>query len=91
MWTHLQHKISKTKITSYGGKSRDFHDNETPKVGSNCTCLVVILIDFVLKKIWKPLPASFFEKTLNILKKKKIWFRYVTDDREISSENSEKD
>ena len=66
MWTHLQHKISKTKIKSYGGESRDFHDNETPKVG-------------------------FFEKTLNILKKKKIWFRYVTDDREISSENSEKD
>ena len=43
-------KFLKTKIRSYGQEATDFHDKEVPKVGSNYTCLTVILIDFVLKK-----------------------------------------
>ena len=43
----------KTKIKSYGDESTDFYDKEIIKLGSNYTCLAVILIDFVLKKIFK--------------------------------------
>ena len=43
-------KFLKTKIRSYGDEARNFHVKETPQVGSNNTCLTVILIDFVLKK-----------------------------------------
>ena len=39
----------KTKIKSLGDKVTDFYDKEIPKV-SNHTCLVVICLNFVLKK-----------------------------------------
>ena len=39
----------KTKIKSYDDKTTDFHDKEMPKVDSTYICLVVILIDCVLK------------------------------------------
>ena len=42
-------KVLKTKTKSYSNKALDFPNNETIKVGSNYTCLAVILIDFVLK------------------------------------------
>ena len=57
-------KFLKIKIRTYGHEATDF---EIPKVGSNHTCLAVILIDFVLKKRWKLLSAS----VENTLKKKK--------------------
>ena len=44
-------KFLKTKITSYGDTATDFHDDKMPKLSSNYICLVVILIDFVLKKM----------------------------------------
>ena len=40
----------KTKIKPHGDKVTGFHDKETPKVGSNHTCLGVISLDSVLKK-----------------------------------------
>ena len=43
-------KILKVKIRSYGNEATDFHNKEIPKVGSNYTCLVLILIDFIFKK-----------------------------------------
>ena len=49
MQSYLQQKVSKTKIKSYGDEATEFHDKELSKVGSNFTCLEVILIDFVLK------------------------------------------
>ena len=40
----------KTKITSYGDETTEFHDKENPKVGSsNHTCLAGISLDFALK------------------------------------------
>ena len=39
----------KSKIRSYGDEVPDFQDKEVPNVGSNYTCLV-ILVDSVLKK-----------------------------------------
>ena len=43
--------FQETKIKSYGDEATDFHDKEIPKLRSNYTCLAVILIDFVLKKM----------------------------------------
>ena len=43
-------KILLTKIRSYSNEATDFHNEEVPKVGSNCTCLPVISLDSVLKK-----------------------------------------
>lgn len=33
-----------------GDKATDFHDTEMPEVESNCTCLLVVLTDFVLEE-----------------------------------------
>ena len=43
-------KLLKTKIKSCGDETIDLNNKEIYKVGSNYICLVVILIDFVLKK-----------------------------------------
>ena len=43
-------KILKTKIKSCGDKTTDSHDKEMSKVDSIYICLVVILIDSVLKE-----------------------------------------
>ena len=40
----------KTKIKSCGDQAVDIRDKEIHKVGSNYTCLVVILIDILLEK-----------------------------------------
>ena len=40
----------KTNIKSYGDAATEFYDKKIPKVGPNYTCLVLILIDFVLQK-----------------------------------------
>ena len=43
--------ILKTKIKSYDGKANTiFHNDKTPKEGSYCICLSVVLIDSVFKK-----------------------------------------
>ena len=44
-------KYLKTKVNSYGDEAKDFHYKEIPKVNSNFTCLAVILVDFILKKM----------------------------------------
>ena len=37
-------------MKSYSDETRNFHNKEVPKIGSNYTCLAVIFIDFVLIK-----------------------------------------
>ena len=44
-------KNLKTKNKSYGDEATDFHDNEIPKAGFDCTCLAVITIALLLKKM----------------------------------------
>ena len=51
-----------TKIKSYNDEATDFHDEEMPEVGSNCIFLVVILIDFVLKKDKNYHPRVFLKE-----------------------------
>ena len=43
-------KFLEIKIKSDDDEAADFHDKETPKVGSNQTCLAVIAINSALKK-----------------------------------------
>ena len=56
------------------------------KKGSNYTCFAVILIDFVLKT-WKLVPASVFKS--KYIEKEKKMIRYITDDLEIFSDDSD--
>ena len=56
-------KFLKSKIRSYSDEATDFHDKHIPKVGSNFTCLAIILIDFVLKKDENYYLEVFFRKT----------------------------
>ena len=43
-------ELLRTKIKTYGGKAKDFHDKETPKGRASLYFLAVIPINFVLKK-----------------------------------------
>ena len=44
-------KYLKAKIKSYNGKiNTSFHNNKIPKEGSQCICLLVILIDSFFKR-----------------------------------------
>ena len=48
LYTVYNQKNIKTKIKSYNGKfNTNFHDNKTPKEGSQFICLSVILINSV--------------------------------------------
>ena len=51
-WKPVYNKsFLKTKTRSYGHEATGFHDKEVPKVGSNYTCLAVILLDLFLKRM----------------------------------------
>ena len=58
----LNCKFLKTKIKSYGGEYRDFYNKGIPKVGSNYTCLAVILMHFVVKKDENYYPQIFLKE-----------------------------
>ena len=58
------------------------------KVGSNDICLVVILINFVLKKDENYYPQVLFNKCNCIATENNV-IRYITDDLEFSSYSDE--
>ena len=58
------------------------------KVGSNDICLVVILINFVLKKDENYYPQVLFNKCNCIAKENNV-IRYIIDDLEFSSYSDE--
>ena len=78
-------KISrKTKIKSYEGKiNSNFHPNKNPKESSQCICLSVILIGLFIEQV-----KAIILKYLNILLNKKKMPEYITDDIEISDDDS---
>ena len=78
----------KTKIKCYDDEATYFYKKEMSKVGSNHTCLVVITTDFVFLKRWKLLSAGVLER-MKTQRKKVI--RYVTDDLEIYSDDSDEE
>ena len=55
-------KFKKNKIKSNGDEVTDFSDKQIPKVDSNHTYLVVIILDSGLKNRVKLLYASIFKK-----------------------------
>ena len=77
-------KYLKAKIKSYNGKiNTNFHNNKTPKEGSQCICLSVILIDSVYHY-----PQVFLEERKYVVKEKKMP-EYITNKIEISSDSDE--
>ena len=83
-------KYIKTKIKSYNGKvNTSFHNNKISKEGSQCICLSVILIDSVYKKNKNYYPQVFLEECKYVVKEKKKC-KFITDDIEISSDDSDK-
>ena len=87
-------KFLKTRVKSYGDatteKEKKNHDKEIPEVVSNCVCLAVILIDFVLKKEKNYYPQAFLKECKHIEKEKKV-IRYITDDLNNSSDDSDEE
>ena len=71
-------KFLKAKIKFYVVEATDFHDKKIPNVGSNYTCLTVILIDFVLEKEENYYLQVFLRECKYIEKEKKM-IRYFTD------------
>lgn len=69
-----------TILKSYSDESTDFLDKVIPKIGSQYICLAVILIDFVLEKV-----ESYY---LQVFFKKQKYIRYITDDTEISVDDT---
>ena len=62
-----------------------------PKVGSNCICLTVILIDFALKKDRNYYPQVFLkEYDWRKYSEEKV-MRYITDDLQNSSNDSDEE
>ena len=80
----------KTKKKSYSEKVTNFYGAELAKIGSNYTCLVVIVIGFVLRKDMKLLSACDFSRIL-IHWKRKGMIRDITDDSEIPFNDSDKE
>ena len=82
-------KYTKNKIKSYNGKfNTNFHDNKTPKEGSQFICLSVILIDSVFRTVNNYCPQVFLEEFKHVIKDKKI-HNYIADDVEISSDSNQ--
>ena len=52
----------KTETKSYGYEVTDFHDKEILKVDSNCTCLVVISLDSIVKRDENYYPQVFLKE-----------------------------
>ena len=56
-------KYLETKIKSYQGKmNSNFHDNKTPKEGSQCICLSAILINSVFRIDKNHYPQVYLEE-----------------------------
>ena len=66
-------KYLKTKIKSYKGKiNTNFPNNKIPKEGSQCICLLVILIDSVYRTGKSYYPQKFLEEYKYTVKEKKM-------------------
>ena len=74
---------------SYNGKiNTNFHDNKIPKEGSQFLCLLVILIDSVLRTGKHYYPRVVLEECKYVGNENKIP-KYIIDDIEISSDSDE--
>ena len=80
-------KYLKAKIKFYDGKiNTKFHNNKTPKKGSQFICLSVILIDSVFRAGKNYYPQVFLKVCKYVVKQKKIP-KFIIDNIEISSDS----
>ena len=86
-------KYIKTKVKSYKGKiNTNFHNNEISKEGSEFICESVILLDSVYKKDKNYYPQVLLEECKYVVKeRKKSIKRFINDNIEISSDDSDKE
>ena len=84
-------KYLKAKIKSYNEKiNTNFHNNKIPEEGSQFISLSVILIDSVFRRGKNYYPQDFLEVCKFVVKEKKM-HEYITDDIEISSNDSDRE
>ena len=84
-------KYIRTKIKSYNGKiNANFHNKKIPKEGSQRIYLSVILIDSVYKKDKNYYLQVFLEECKYVVKEKNK-SKFITDNMEISSDNSDEE
>ena len=81
----------KNIIKSYNGKTnRYFYSNKIPVESSQYICLSVILINSVFRIGNNYYPQVFLEECKHVVKEKKMP-KYITDNMEISSDDSDKE
>ena len=65
-------------MKSYNGKiNTNFHNNKTPKEGSQCICLLVILTNSVVRTGKNYYPQVFLEECKYVVNEKKM-LQYIT-------------
>ena len=82
---NFQRKIQRSSF-----EAKTFHEKEMSEAGSNYICLVVMLIDSVLKKDENYYSQVFFKNVTTLQKKKKHVIRYIYDDLQFSSDANDK-
>ena len=84
-------KYIKTKIKTYAGNIiTNFHNKKMPKEKAPCKCLLIIMIDSVIKANKKYYPQTLLEECKYTQEKIKIE-NYINDDLEDSEFDSESD
>ena len=84
-------KYIKTKIKTYADSIiTNFHNKKMPKEKAPCKCLLIIVIDSVIKANKKYYPQTFLEECKYMQEKIKIE-SYINEDFENSDSDSESD
>ena len=82
-------KYIKTKAKAYAHSMiTNFHNKKMPKEKAPCKCLVIIMLDFVIKANKKYYPQTFLEECKYVHEKIKTE-NYIDEDWEKSESNDE--
>ena len=82
-------KYIKTKIKIYADSIvTNFHNKKMPKEKSQCKCLSIIVLDFVIKANKKHYPQTFLEECKYVQEKIKIE-NYIDDNLKLDSDSIE--
>ena len=84
--------IKSKKKSNYGKINTNFHNNKIPKECSECVCLSIILLNSVYKKDRNYCSQVFLEECKYVIKeKKKSIKKFITDNIDIASDDSNKE
>ena len=78
------------QIQRFSFEAKTFHEKEMSEAGSNYICLVVMLIDSLLKKDENYYSQVFFKNVTTLQNKKNHVIRYICDDLQFSSDANDK-